>query len=130
MPVGPRVDDVEHDVFRLGRHEAEQLLQDRVDDGVQPTGGEGLVVVLGLPDVDVAQPVLDLQREVRDEAGVTEVGAGDAFTAGLVRHYLRKSPLAKMNDAANRLGAWVASQKGAMPTPGKRQLKKVHAAIA
>jgi fructokinase len=31
------------------------------------------------------------------------VGAGDAFTAGLVRHYLRKSPLAKMNDAANRL---------------------------
>jgi fructokinase len=58
------------------------------------------------------------------------VGAGDAFTAGLVRHYLRKSPLAKMNDAANRLGAWVASQKGAMPTPGKRQLKKVHAAIA
>jgi fructokinase len=58
------------------------------------------------------------------------VGAGDAFTAGLIRHYLRKSPLAKMNDAANRLGAWVASQKGAMPTPGKRQLKKVHAAIA
>lgn len=58
------------------------------------------------------------------------VGAGDAFTAGLVRHYLRRSPLAKMNDAANRLGAWVASQKGAMPTPGKRQLKKVHAAVA
>jgi fructokinase len=58
------------------------------------------------------------------------VGAGDAFTAGLVRHYLRKSPLAKMNDAANRLGAWVASQPGAMPTPGKRQLKKVQAAVA
>jgi len=43
------------------------------------------------------------------------VGAGDAFTAGLVHHYLRGSSLATMNEAANRMGAWVASQRGATP---------------
>ena len=43
------------------------------------------------------------------------VGAGDAFTAALVHHWLRRSPLKEMNLAANRLGAWVASQEGAMP---------------
>ena len=43
------------------------------------------------------------------------VGAGDAFTAGLVHHWLRRTPLAEINLAANRLGAWVASQEGAMP---------------
>jgi fructokinase len=43
------------------------------------------------------------------------VGAGDAFTAALVHHALRGSSLAMMNTAANRMGAWVASQEGAMP---------------
>jgi fructokinase len=45
------------------------------------------------------------------------VGAGDAFTAGLVHELLRGSPLARMNDTANRMGAWVASCSGAMPEP-------------
>lgn len=43
------------------------------------------------------------------------VGAGDAFTAALAHHLLRGSPLAVMNDAANRMGAWVASQSGGTP---------------
>jgi len=43
------------------------------------------------------------------------VGAGDAFTAALVHHWLRRTPLKEMNLAANRMGAWVASQEGAMP---------------
>ena len=43
------------------------------------------------------------------------VGAGDAFTAGLVHHALRGSSLAAMNAAANRMGSWLASQEGAMP---------------
>lgn len=43
------------------------------------------------------------------------VGAGDAFTAGLVHELLRGSPLAEMSDMANRMGAWVASCSGAMP---------------
>jgi fructokinase len=44
------------------------------------------------------------------------VGAGDAFTAALVHHALRGSSLATMNAAANRMGAWVASQEGATPS--------------
>jgi fructokinase len=43
------------------------------------------------------------------------VGAGDAFTAALVHGYLRGTPLAQMNETANRIGAWVASESGATP---------------
>lgn len=43
------------------------------------------------------------------------VGAGDAFTAGLVHEYLRGASLSQMNDTANRMGAWVASCSGGMP---------------
>jgi fructokinase len=43
------------------------------------------------------------------------VGAGDGFTAALVHLHLRNAPLEKIAAAANRLGAWVASQEGAMP---------------
>jgi len=45
------------------------------------------------------------------------VGAGDAFTAALVHGYLRGTSLAQINETANRVGAWVASQSGATPTP-------------
>jgi len=50
------------------------------------------------------------------------VGAGDAFTAGLVHEYLRgaesgRMNLDEMNKVANRVGAWVASEVGAMPVP-------------
>lgn len=43
------------------------------------------------------------------------VGAGDAFTAGLVYEYLRGASLTQMNETANRIGAWVASKTGGMP---------------
>jgi fructokinase len=43
------------------------------------------------------------------------VGAGDAFTAALVRFYLQGAPLAVLNEAGNRWGSWVASHRGAMP---------------
>jgi fructokinase len=43
------------------------------------------------------------------------VGAGDAFTAALAHGYLRGTSLAQINETANRVGAWVASQYGAMP---------------
>jgi fructokinase len=45
------------------------------------------------------------------------IGAGDAFTAALVHEHLRGKSLLEMNDSANRLGAWVASNSGAMPSP-------------
>lgn len=47
------------------------------------------------------------------------VGAGDAFTAALTHYYLQGAPLAVLNEAGNRWGAWLASQSGAMPpVPG------------
>lgn len=44
------------------------------------------------------------------------IGAGDAFSAAFVRHYLRGESLERISDAANRLAALVASQVGATPT--------------
>ena len=58
------------------------------------------------------------------------VGAGDAFTATMVHHALRGSSLAVINAAANRMGAWVASQEGAMPAPDAEVLKEVRAGAA
>jgi fructokinase len=43
------------------------------------------------------------------------VGAGDAFTAAMVHEYLRGASLQRMNETANRIGAWVASEVGATP---------------
>jgi fructokinase len=53
------------------------------------------------------------------------VGAGDAFAAALVHHYLRGAPLVAMNEAANAMGAWVASCSGAMPEPDLAVLERV-----
>jgi fructokinase len=57
------------------------------------------------------------------------VGSGDAFTAGLVHEHLRGSEsgridLDRMNEVANRMGAWVASEAGAMPVPKGGDLAK------
>ena len=53
------------------------------------------------------------------------VGAGDAFTAAMVHHALRGSSLATINRAANRMGAWVASEEGAMPSANEEVLREV-----
>jgi fructokinase len=65
-----------------------------------------------------------------EHAGLTvkvgdTVGAGDAFTAALVHHWLRGTPIAEMNLAANRMGAWVASQEGAMPAADESVLAAI-----
>jgi len=57
------------------------------------------------------------------------IGAGDAFTAALVHGYLSKQPLREINEKANRVGAWVASQHGGMPLPGERGLEQILATI-
>ena len=43
------------------------------------------------------------------------IGAGDAFTAAMTHSLLRGASLAAINEASNRCGGWVASQRGAMP---------------
>jgi len=56
------------------------------------------------------------------------VGSGDAFTAALVYHYLRRASLAEMNEAANRMGSWVASHTGATPVRDEERLAKIRSA--
>ena len=58
------------------------------------------------------------------------VGAGDAFTAALVHPYLRGASLKAMNEAANRMGSWVASHVGATPKPDVNFIKSVRHASA
>ncbi len=51
---------------------------------------------------------------------VDAVGAGDAFSAALVIGLLANEPLEEVGAQANRIGAYVASQAGAMPRlPGE-----------
>jgi fructokinase len=59
---------------------------------------------------------------------IDTVGAGDAFTAALVHHYLHGSSLHVMNEAANRMGAWVASNAGATPEPDAALLERIRIA--
>ncbi len=53
------------------------------------------------------------------------IGAGDAFTAALVHEHLHGAPLGRMNEVANRVGAWVASQVGATPMVKPLELKTI-----
>jgi fructokinase len=70
-----------------------------------------------------ARGSLLVQRDLMDEHPgfrvkvVDTVGSGDAFTAALTHEYLKGSSLDSINEIANRVGAWVASQSGGMPVP-------------
>ncbi|MBI3654322.1 MAG: carbohydrate kinase [Acidobacteria bacterium] len=61
-------------------------------------------------------------------AVVDTVGAGDAFTAALIYHYRRGATLATISAAANRLGAWVATQIGATPPADEKVCAAIIAA--
>jgi len=68
------------------------------------------------------------ERDVSEHPGfrvsvADTVGSGDAFTAGLVHEYLHGASLTLMNEVANLVGAWVASEVGAMPTPKRGALE-------
>lgn len=80
-----------------------------------------------------AGSTLITQAEVHEHPGfpaqvADTVGAGDAFTAALVHHYLHGSSLAAMNEAANRMGAWIASKAGAMPLADAGILARIRSA--
>jgi fructokinase len=53
------------------------------------------------------------------------VGAGDAFTACLAHHYLRKHSLQQISEAANRFASWVATQRGATPSISTDKLQSI-----
>ena len=58
------------------------------------------------------------------------IGAGDAFTAAMTHYLLRKADLPTINEAGNRWGAWVASQRGAMPPLSEETRLQNEAALA
>lgn len=57
------------------------------------------------------------------------IGAGDAFTAALTHYLLRGASLARLNEAGNRWGGWIASQPGAMPVLPEEVRGAIAAAI-
>ena len=74
--------------------------------------------------------VIVTEGEVVEQAGVRirigdAVGAGDAFTAAMTHHYLRGGSLERISQAANQLGAWVASQVGATPAMEQSVLEQI-----
>lgn len=80
-----------------------------------------------------AGSLLVAERAVHEHPGfpvqvADTVGSGDAFTAALVYHFLRGHALSAMNEAANRMGSWVASQTGATPAPDETRLASIRAA--
>lgn len=64
----------------------------------------------------ISHQTLDEHPGYRIQIG-DAIGAGDAFTAALVYEFLQGAPLSRMNETANRMGAWVASRVGGMPVP-------------
>jgi len=58
------------------------------------------------------------------------IGAGDAFTAGLVHGYLAGASLAGISTAANLCGSYVASQQGATPELPTKLLAAIRAALS
>jgi fructokinase len=62
---------------------------------------------------------MDRKRSFRHNGYVVKVvdtiGAGDAFTAGLVHAYLQGATLEGISAVSNRCGSHVASQPGATP---------------
>lgn len=56
---------------------------------------------------------------------VDTIGAGDAFTAGMVHAYMRRAPLARISNVANLCGSYVASQPGATPKLPSSLLKTI-----
>lgn len=53
------------------------------------------------------------------------IGCGDAFAAALAHSILRRLPMEAASEAANRLGAWVATQSGATPATNPQVIEGV-----
>jgi fructokinase len=60
---------------------------------------------------------------------VDTVGAGDAFTAGLLHAYLRGASLSQMAEVGNLCGSYVAGQPGATPALSAELIDRVRALL-
>lgn len=78
--------------------------------------------------------LLVTRKAVHDHPGIPvqvadSIGAGDCFTAALTNSSLRHRPLPVLAEAANRWGAWAASQRGGMPLLDRRTWANLEASI-
>jgi fructokinase len=53
------------------------------------------------------------------------IGCGDAFTAALAHCLVRGLPLEEASEAANLMGAWVASRTGATPRASRETIEEI-----
>jgi fructokinase len=60
---------------------------------------------------------------------VDTVGAGDAFTAGLLHAYLRGASLSQMAEVGNLCGSYVAGQQGATPPLSAELIDRIGALL-
>ena len=98
-------------LLRLGQAEEIQQLIEHFDlDLFVLTRGKLGTALHSANSVVVGQPA-----QFAPEPDADSVGAGDACSAAILHGAVRRWPLQKMADLANRLGAFVASRKGATP---------------
>jgi fructokinase len=57
------------------------------------------------------------------------IGAGDAFTACVIHHFVRGRSLEVISDAANRFASWVATQVGATPVLPEDEMREIVGSI-
>ena len=98
-------------LLRLGQAEEIQQLIEHFDlDLFVLTRGKLGTALHSSNSVVVGQPA-----QFAPEPDADSVGAGDACSAAILHGAVRRWPLQKTADLANRLGAFVASRKGATP---------------
>jgi fructokinase len=112
-------------IVKMNHEEVPQVMQlCGLAAGDEPSSARRLMDRYGLQLVCVTRgckgSLLITRERSSEQPGVPievadTVGAGDAFTAGMVHEYLDGSSLEVMGETANLVGAWVASQTG--PTP-------------
>jgi len=106
----------------------------RASEGDEQADAELLLEHFGLELVCITRgmngSILVSRNGMSDHSGfrvrvADTVGAGDAFTATLAHGYRQGLSLEAINEAANRVGAWVASQPGATPSGMPDDLQRV-----
>lgn len=74
-----------------------------------------LCVTMGIDGAFLQKGPLKIYQPIYEVVTADTVGAGDAFLAGFILHYMHDKPLQEALQFACRLGAYVASKKGANP---------------
>ncbi|HCC70479.1 MAG TPA: carbohydrate kinase [Bacteroidales bacterium] len=106
-------DELSH-ILTLNRHKSD-FLEQAADFVCEKYNISLLCVTLGDKGAFLMAGEEKIYQEGFRIKAADTVGAGDAFLAGFIDYYLKKKSLEETLEFASRLGAYVASQKGANP---------------